>query len=90
MNTRTLPANLAGTFCWSNEQWLRQQARFHACDDFASQTDFVPFEEPIGGACPGPRQMLPSGVLAALPGRRGSEDSVDWMQSGDGYVHASY
>ena len=67
------------------EQWLRQQARFHACDNFASQTDFVLFEN-----CPGPCQLLPSGVLAALPGRRMSEGSMDWMQSGDGDVHAPY
>jgi hypothetical protein len=54
------------------EQWLRQQARFHTCDDFVNQTDFVPLEGPSGGGCPGPRQMLQSGVLAAFPGRRGS------------------
>jgi hypothetical protein len=72
------------------EQWLRQQARFHACDDFANQTDFVPLEEPSGGGWPGPRQMLPSGVLAALPGRQRSDGSMDWMQSGDEDLRAPY
>jgi hypothetical protein len=72
------------------EQWLHQQARFHTCDDFANQTDFVPLEEPSGGGWPGPRQMLPSGVLAALPGRQRSDGSMDWMQSGDEDLRAPY
>jgi hypothetical protein len=59
------------------EQWLREQARFHACDDFVNQTDYVPFEEPLGGGFPGPRQTPSSEAT----GRRSSEASMEWKRS---------
>jgi hypothetical protein len=60
------------------EQWLREQARFHSCDDFVNQTDFVPFEDLRGrGGYPGPRQM----PLSEVSRSRRSETSMGWTKS---------
>jgi len=63
------------------ERWLREQARFHFCDDFADQTDFVQSEKPRGGRYPGPRQVPPSQGLAASPERRSSERSINLTEN---------
>jgi hypothetical protein len=60
------------------EQWLREQARFHSCDDFVNQADFVPFEDPRGhGGYPGPRLM----PLSEVSRSRSSERFMECTKS---------
>jgi hypothetical protein len=60
------------------ERWLREQAKFHSCDDFINETDFVPFEDPRNhGGYPGPRQIPPSEVSRS----RSSDASLGWRKS---------
>jgi len=64
------------------ERWLRQQASFHASDDFANPPGFVPFEEPRReGELPGPRQMLLSKVPAAFSDYGSAEGDMDWTKN---------
>ena len=60
------------------EQWLREQARFHACDGFVNQTDFVRFEDRRDHCgYPGPRLM----PLSEVSRSRRSEAFMGWTKS---------
>ena len=68
------------------ERWLREQARFHSCDE----VDFIPLEESRHGGHSAPRGISPLESMGAIPGRQKSEGAVERARGDERDLFATY